>query len=172
MWWKIKGRLNAWFDDYAGWETSIKVRPDCLIQQSNFKVYNSWINNKYQHCQLDPKEHISMKYYLKFESFHLKCLQNGGHFASALMCSGTHPNAIWSTCLNYKIQSIFSFQNNKQFNEVLSDFFYLPAGVFCWQDEVRWRHSWLAWHHLWLVEVVWRQYEVDCVMEVLGPTRK
>ena len=38
------------------------------------------------HCQLDPKEHISMKFYLKFKYFHSrKCiwacrLRNGGHF--------------------------------------------------------------------------------------------
>ena len=29
-WWKIKCRLNAWHDEYAYWETSIKVRPDRL----------------------------------------------------------------------------------------------------------------------------------------------
>ena len=38
------------------------------------------------YCQLDPKEHISMKFYLKFKYFHMrKCiwtcdLQNGSHF--------------------------------------------------------------------------------------------
>ena len=43
--------------------------------------------------QLDHKEHISMKYYLTFKSFHSKrkCiwnyrLRNGGHFVSASMC--------------------------------------------------------------------------------------
>ena len=29
---KIKGRLNAWYDEYACWETSIKVRPDRLYR--------------------------------------------------------------------------------------------------------------------------------------------
>ena len=42
-------------------------------------------------CQLDQEETISMKYYLKFESFHSRkciskyCLRNGGHFISASM---------------------------------------------------------------------------------------
>ena len=44
------------------------------------------------YCQLDPKGHISVKFYLKFESSHSrKCawtcrLWNGGHFFSASMC--------------------------------------------------------------------------------------
>ena len=44
------------------------------------------------YCQLDPKGHISMKYHLKFKSFHSrkciwKChLWNGSHFVSASMC--------------------------------------------------------------------------------------
>ena len=44
------------------------------------------------YCQLDPKEHISLKFYFKFKSFHSriciwKCLLwNGGHFVSASMC--------------------------------------------------------------------------------------
>ena len=43
-------------------------------------------------CQLDPKEHISVKFCLKFKSFHSrkctsKCrLRNGGHFVLASMC--------------------------------------------------------------------------------------
>ena len=38
------------------------------------------------YCQLEPKEHISMKFYLKFIYFHSRkciwtcCLQNGSHF--------------------------------------------------------------------------------------------
>ena len=46
------------------------------------------------YCQSDPKEHISMKFYLKLKYFHSrKCiwachLRNGGHFVSASMCSG------------------------------------------------------------------------------------
>ena len=44
------------------------------------------------YCQLNHKEHISMKYYLKFRSFHSRnciwnCrLWNGGHFVSVSMC--------------------------------------------------------------------------------------
>ena len=44
------------------------------------------------YCQLIPTEHISMKFYSKFTSFHSrrctgKCrLRNGGHFVSASMC--------------------------------------------------------------------------------------
>ena len=44
------------------------------------------------YCQLDPKEHISVKFCLKFESFHSSkctwkcCLGNGGHFVSSSMC--------------------------------------------------------------------------------------
>ena len=47
---------------------------------------------KLQYCQLDPKEHISAKFYLKFKCFHSrKCtwtcrLQNGSHFVLASMC--------------------------------------------------------------------------------------
>ena len=47
------------------------------------------------YCQLDHKEHISMKYYLKFVSFpSRKCmwnyrLQNGGHFVQASICQHT-----------------------------------------------------------------------------------
>ena len=43
------------------------------------------------YCQLDPKEHISMKLYLKFEYFHLRkciwacCLWNGSHFVQGEM---------------------------------------------------------------------------------------
>ena len=45
------------------------------------------------YCQLDPEEHISVIFYLKFECFHSwkcmwKCrLLNCGHFVSASMCS-------------------------------------------------------------------------------------
>ena len=35
-------------------------------------------------CQLDSKEHISVKYYLKY--FRKYRLRNGGHFVSASMC--------------------------------------------------------------------------------------
>ena len=44
------------------------------------------------YCQLDPKEHISIKFYLKFKNFIQDnavwkcCLQNVGHFVSASMC--------------------------------------------------------------------------------------
>ena len=44
------------------------------------------------YCQLEPKEYISVKFYLKFNCFHSrkctsKCgLRNGGHFVSASMC--------------------------------------------------------------------------------------
>ena len=44
------------------------------------------------YCKLDPKEHISVKFYLKFKSFHSrKCtricrLWNGSHFALTSMC--------------------------------------------------------------------------------------
>ena len=46
-----------------------------------------------EYCQLDHKEHISVKFYFKFESFHSskytwKCrLWNGGHFVFASLCS-------------------------------------------------------------------------------------
>ena len=42
------------------------------------------------YCQVEPKEHISVKYYSKFKGFHSrkctqKCrLRNGGHFVSGL----------------------------------------------------------------------------------------
>ena len=42
-----------------------------------------------KYCQLDPKEHISIKFYVKFKSFHWKkdiskcCLQNRSYFVSA-----------------------------------------------------------------------------------------
>ena len=45
------------------------------------------------YCQLDPKEHILVKFHLKFNSFHSRkciwkcCLWNGGHFVSAPMCN-------------------------------------------------------------------------------------
>ena len=45
-----------------------------------------------QYCQLDPREHISVKFYSTFKSFHSrKCnwkyrLRNGGHSVSASMC--------------------------------------------------------------------------------------
>ena len=44
------------------------------------------------YCQFYPVEHISVKFYSKFKSFHSrkctwKCrLRNGGHFVSASMC--------------------------------------------------------------------------------------
>ena len=44
------------------------------------------------YCELDLKEHISVKFDLKFKNFHSqkntwKCrLQNGSHFVSASMC--------------------------------------------------------------------------------------
>ena len=44
------------------------------------------------YCEIDPKEHISMKFYLKFKYFYsrkcvCKCrLRNGGHFVSATVC--------------------------------------------------------------------------------------
>ena len=44
------------------------------------------------YCQLDPKEPISMKFYLKIKSFQSTkymwkcCLQNGSHFMLASMC--------------------------------------------------------------------------------------
>ena len=44
------------------------------------------------YCQLEPKEHISVKFYWKSKSFYSRkstqicCLQNGGHFVSASMC--------------------------------------------------------------------------------------
>ena len=44
------------------------------------------------YCQLGSKEHISMKFYLKFKYFHSrKCvsichLRNGGHFVQGEMC--------------------------------------------------------------------------------------
>ena len=43
------------------------------------------------YCQFDHKEHISMKHYLKFRSFHSRkciwkdCLRNGGHFVKGEM---------------------------------------------------------------------------------------
>ena len=61
-------------------------------------------------CQSDPKEHISVKLYLKFKSFQSRkhtwicCLQNGSHYISASMClwyrvwmqGSTHPT-VWQT---------------------------------------------------------------------------
>ena len=44
------------------------------------------------YCQFDHREHKSMKFYLKFESFHSRTriskfrLQNGARFVSATMC--------------------------------------------------------------------------------------
>ena len=41
------------------------------------------------HCRLDPKEHVSMKFHLKFKFFiqgnalNICRLRNGGHFVSA-----------------------------------------------------------------------------------------
>ena len=52
-------------------------------------------------CQLDPKQHISMKFYLKFKYFHSrkciwKChLRNGGYFVSASMCKHIEPETKW-----------------------------------------------------------------------------
>ena len=57
------------------------------------------------YCWLDPKEHISMKSYLKFKSFSSrkctwKChLQNGSHFISALICDIYDINPICDTIL-------------------------------------------------------------------------
>ena len=56
------------------------------------------------YCQLDPKEHISVKFESKYRTFHSrkctwKCrLESGGHFVSALMCSWNVivPNTAWS----------------------------------------------------------------------------
>ena len=45
--------------------------------------------------QLDPKKHISMKIYLKFNYFHSRkcawtcCLRNGGHFVQGKMSAGS-----------------------------------------------------------------------------------
>ena len=54
------------------------------------------------YCLSDPKEHISMKFCLKFQSFYSrKCiwkslLQNGGHFVSPSTClnNGNHPDDV------------------------------------------------------------------------------
>ena len=53
------------------------------------------------YCQLDPEEYISMKLYLKFESFHWqkcvsKCLQNGSHFVWAVGSRWANPDEFFS----------------------------------------------------------------------------
>ena len=63
------------------------------------------------YCQLKPKEHISMKFYLKFKGFHSRkciwrcCLQNGGHLVSAPMCSVSFI-AVWSCLVLVKWKAI------------------------------------------------------------------
>ena len=63
-------------------------------------------------CQLDPMEHISVKFYSKFKSFHSRkctwkcCLGNGSNFVSA---SINLRETIWQTrwCLHCCVMQIF-----------------------------------------------------------------
>ena len=74
-------------------------------------------------CQLDPKEHISVKFHLKFKSFNSrkctwKCrLQNGGHIVSASMC---YTYALFVLCCVLLWLSTDQFYPN-------------PSGLLHWQ---------------------------------------
>ena len=98
------------------------------------------------YCQLDPKEYISMSFYLKFKYFHLrKCvstcrLQNGGHFAqrtmrapryvdrfpemaTGLTCPITNMRC-W--CTRFMVQQHFRpEQNGQHFADDISKLFFL-----------------------------------------------
>ena len=53
------------------------------------------------HCQIDTKEHISVKFHLNFNGFHSRkctwkcCLRNGGQFVLAPMCSAESVFMSW-----------------------------------------------------------------------------
>ena len=71
------------------------------------------------YCQLDPTEHISMKFYSKFRSFHSrkytrKCrLRNGGHFVSAWMCWGMDKSMYLQHILFCRMQLKQNFAHTK-----------------------------------------------------------
>ena len=88
----IVGRRSQFFE--AEWRIYASVKPTTLASDNGLSPdrhqASIWTNAAI--LSITPKEHISVKFYLKFKSFHSwkciwKCrLRNGGHFVSASMC--------------------------------------------------------------------------------------